>query len=145
MTKGPGCHWLTVECRWRAPGVGSTPACTTHNVRLTLTLTMGDGPHVIHGYLNPPQPTRQTSSRSSQLSLQASHAIISILYYGTGPFPPQNCPLLLEGSGPPSNTWLRRPTPPHMPYGISIGPAVLPQYIRVTNTHTPTMNIAKNR
>jgi len=33
LAKGPGCHWLTVECRRRAPGVGSMPACTTDNVR----------------------------------------------------------------------------------------------------------------
>jgi len=51
------------------------------------------------------------------------------------------------GSGPPSNMWLLRSTPPHMANGISNGPAVLPQYIRVTNRHTDgqTMNITKYR
>ena len=39
---------------------------------------------MVSGYLLP-HPTRQTPSRSSQPSLQASRLIIPILYYGTAP------------------------------------------------------------
>jgi len=39
-------------------------------------------PHVTHGYLGPPHHTRQMACQSSQPSLQRSHSIINILYYG---------------------------------------------------------------
>ena len=48
-------------------------------------------------------------------------------------------------SGRPSNMWLLRPTPPHMPNSISIGPAVLPQYIRVTNDKQTDHEVTKYR
>ena len=44
-----------------------------------LPLTMGDAdPHLIHGYLGPPHPTRQTPSRWNQPSLHRSRSIIPI-------------------------------------------------------------------
>jgi len=99
-----------------------------------LHLTMGDlDPHVIHGYVDPLHPTRQMPFRLSQLSFQGSCSIIPIPYDGAASSPPQNCPFPLVGSGPPSSTWLLRPTPPHMPNGISIGQAIFAGYLAVTS------------
>ena len=71
-----------------------------------------------------------------------SCSIIPILYYGMAPSPPQNCPAP-EGLGLPSNTWWLWPTPPRMPNGILIGPAVFAGYLvftwqtdRHTDRHT---------
>ena len=70
-------------------------------------------PHLIHGYLGPLHPTRQTPSRPNQPSLHGSCSIIPILYYGTALSPPQNCPFpwgdpdphLIHGDcGPPHPT-----------------------------------------
>ena len=58
-----------------------------------LPLIMGDAnPHLIHGYLGRPHPTRQTPSRSNQPSLHGSRSIIPILYSGTAPSQSQNFP-----------------------------------------------------
>jgi len=89
----------------------------------------------------PLHPTCLTPSPPNLPSPPGSRSIIPILYYGTARSATQNCPFPVGGSGPPSNTWSLSPTPPHMLNGISIGIAVLPQYIRVTNdrqTHRQT-------
>ena len=67
--------------------------------------------------------------------LHGSRSIIPILSIGR-PLPHPKIAPSRGGSGPPSNTWLLWTTLPHMPNGISIGPAVLLQYRPVTNSQT---------
>ena len=52
------------------------------------------------------------------------------------------------GSRPQSNTWLLWPTPPHMPNGISIGPAVFAGYLAAasqTDTHPHTDHVTRQQ
>jgi len=81
-------------CRWAHGSTQSHCFPMGKEIPRKLPLIMGDpNPRLIHGYLGPPHPTCQTPSRSNQPSLHGSRSIIPILYYGTAPFPPQNCPL----------------------------------------------------
>jgi len=59
------------------------------------------------------------------------------LYFTTGrPFSPKNLPLLMGGSGPPSNTWFPGPTQVLNPKGSSIGAAVFAGLTSVTDRPT---------
>jgi len=60
-----------------------------------------------------------------------------VLYDGTDPYPPQNCPFPW-GDLDPSTICLLRPNPPHMPNGISIRPPVIAGYLSVVHTDTYT-------
>ena len=106
-------------------------------------LPRGDqGPQLTHGYLGPPHSTRQIPSRSSQPTLQGSCLIIPILYYGMPlPHPKIDHSMTIRT---PSNTWLLWPTPPHMPNGISIGPAVFSGHLSVTG-HTDRHKMQNNK
>ena len=131
---GDTCHWThgSTQSQCFSMGRKSPPK---------LPLTMGGcGPPSNAWLLGPTTPHTPNAMSiepavSSGLTLRYPYTLL-----WDGPFPTPKLPLLVGGgSGPPSNTWWLSPTPPHMPNGISIGPAVFAGYLVVTwHTHRPT-------
>ena len=114
-----------------------------------LALTMGgSGPPSNTWLLGPTAPhmPKAISTEPAVSSGLTLHYPYTVLW--DSPFPTPKLPIPVGGSEPPSNTWCMSPTPPHMPNGISIGPAVLPQIHprdqRQSNrlTDRQTMNMA---
>ena len=116
-----------------------------------LPLSMGGSRTPSNTWLLRPTATHTPNAISVEPAISSGltlHYPYTLLWDGL--FPTPKLPFPLGGSGPPSNTWLLWPTPPHMPNGISIGLAVLQDtsslhHRQTDKTDTDHGNVSSNR
>jgi len=103
--------------------------CSTIFAQLTAEYRLVDWRHLANMTelvsFGSPESTTQTANPSVQPLLCSWQQKVPILNNGI-PFPPK-LPILMGGSGPPSNSWFLGPVQAHNPNGITIGSAVFAQ------------------
>jgi len=97
------------------------------------------GPHLIHDFLDPSEPTDEMASRLVRPFLHSSLQNVPILYNGP-PFPLKIAPFY-GGSGFPSNIWFLWLTRVLNPNGIAISSAVFAWLTTVTDRHTMLLGL----